>query len=89
MASATGKPDQPTLLRDQSVFVEQVISAARARLVPIPNDAPLQEAARLLRGGTNIVIVCEAGGAMVGVLSPRALSWPASAGARSRCCAIM
>ncbi len=69
MAVIDMNTSQPTLFRDQSVFVEQLLAAARARLVTIANDAPLHEAARLLRAGTDLVVVCEASGAMVGVIT--------------------
>lgn len=69
MASVSDKQGQPALFRDQNVFIEQVLPAARARLVTIANDAPLQDAARLLVAGTDLVVVCAANGIMVGVIT--------------------
>jgi signal-transduction protein with cAMP-binding, CBS, and nucleotidyltransferase domain len=40
------------------MFVERLLPAARARLVTISDDAPLIEAARLLRSGTDLVVAC-------------------------------
>jgi signal-transduction protein with cAMP-binding, CBS, and nucleotidyltransferase domain len=40
------------------MFVERLLPAARARLVIISDDAPLIEAARLLRSGTDLVVAC-------------------------------
>ncbi len=69
MALTASEPSPSTLFRDQSVFVEQLLSVARARLVTIADDVPLHDAAQLLRAGTDIVVVCEANGAMVGVIT--------------------
>jgi CBS domain-containing protein len=69
VASVADKQGQPTLFRDQSVFIEQLLPAARARLVTIADDAPLHDAAKLLRAGTDLVVVCEANGIMVGVIT--------------------
>lgn len=69
MASVTDKQEQTSLFRDQSVFIEQLLPAARARLVTIGNDAPLHDAAKLLGAGTDLVIVCGTSGVMVGVIT--------------------
>ena len=57
MASAASSPAKATSFRDQSVFVQQLLPAARTRLVTISDKAPLHEAARLLCAGTDLVIV--------------------------------
>ena len=69
MTTASRTPAQSTIYGSEGVFVEQVLTAARARLVTIADDAPLGEAARLLHAGTDLVVVCRAGGAMVGVIT--------------------
>lgn len=51
------------------VLVEQLLPAARARLVMIAEQAPLLEAARLLRAGIDLVVVCGSTGAVVGVIT--------------------
>jgi CBS domain-containing protein len=52
------------------ILVEKVVPAARARLVTVGEGAPLTEAARLLDGRHfNLVVVCDKGGAMVGVVT--------------------
>lgn len=68
MASVTNKPDESTI-GGESVLVEQLLPVALARLATITDDAPLREVARLLRGGTDLVVVCGTGGAMVGVIT--------------------
>lgn len=43
------------------MFVEQILPTALKRLVTVPGDAPLLEAAGLLGGaGTDLVVVCDA-----------------------------
>ncbi|MEO6967137.1 MAG: CBS domain-containing protein [Rhodanobacteraceae bacterium] len=69
MASAAGKTGKSTIYDGERVFVEQLLPAARARLVTIADDAPLRDAARLLCAGTDLVVVCGAGGAVVGVIT--------------------
>ena len=50
--------------------VERILSVARERLVTIRDNAPLVEAAKLLGDRqTNLVVVCDDGGAMVGVVT--------------------
>jgi CBS domain-containing protein len=51
------------------MFVEQLLPAASKRLVTIADDAPLIEAARLLRWGTDLVVVCGAAGRLAGVIT--------------------
>lgn len=69
MATITSKPEESTIYGGESVFIEQLLPAARARLVTIASDAPLLSAARLLRSGTDLVVVCGLGGAVVGVIT--------------------
>jgi CBS domain-containing protein len=49
--------------------VERLLPQARGRLVTITTEAPLIEAARLLRAGTDIVVVCEPQGLLAGVIT--------------------
>ena len=51
------------------MFVKEVLSSACIRLVTIADDAPLIEAAKLLRSGTDIVVVCDSAGLMTGVIT--------------------
>ena len=51
-------------------FVERMLPVARKRLVTVKDDALLTEAARFLDGGhINLVVVCDKGGAMVGIVT--------------------
>jgi CBS domain-containing protein len=58
-----------TIFGAESIDVEQVLNAARARLVTIASTAPLLEAARLLSVGTDLIVVCAVGGAILGVIT--------------------
>ena len=50
--------------------VEKILPVARERLVTVANDAPLMEAAKFLDGRhINLVVVCDKGGAMVGIIT--------------------
>lgn len=69
MVSTEGKSDESTIHGGESVSVEQLLQTASARLVTIAHDAPLREAARLLRAGTDLVIVCGVDGTVVGVIT--------------------
>ncbi len=52
------------------MFVEGMLPTARKRLVAIKHDAPLMAAARLLDGRHfKLVVVCDAAGRMVGVVT--------------------
>lgn len=52
------------------IFVEATMPLARKRLVTLADDAPLIEAARLLRdAGTDIVVVCDRDGVLAGVIT--------------------
>lgn len=68
-AAAATEASRSTIYSSESVFVEQVLPAARARLVTIAAGASLLEAARLLRAGTDLVVVCGDAGAVVGVIT--------------------
>ncbi|MDQ2778886.1 MAG: CBS domain-containing protein [Pseudomonadota bacterium] len=69
MPTASNTHEQSTLYDSESVLVEQVLPAARARLVTITENATLREAARLLRAGTDLIVVCGNGGVVVGVIT--------------------
>lgn len=52
------------------IFVKSTMPQARKRLVTLADDAPLIEAAKLLRSaGTDIVVVCDRDGALAGVIT--------------------
>ncbi len=52
------------------MLVEQLLPAAREKLLAIKDTAPLMEAARRLNGpNANLVVVCNADGVMVGVIT--------------------
>jgi CBS domain-containing protein len=51
------------------MFAENLLIEARERLVTIADDAPLIEAARLLRSGTDILLVCSSDGYLRGVVT--------------------
>ena len=52
------------------IFVEKIVPVARERLVTVRDDAPLVEAAEFLDGRhINLVVVCDKGGAMVGIVT--------------------
>jgi CBS domain-containing protein len=52
------------------MFVERMLPAARSRLVTIRDDAPLIEAATLLRDlDSDLVVVCNSDGLLAGVIT--------------------
>jgi CBS domain-containing protein len=51
------------------MFVQKLLPQARERLVTVPDGAPLIEAAKLLRVGTDIVLVCDEAGSLMGVIT--------------------
>lgn len=51
------------------MFVEGLLSTAQGQLVTIADDAPLIEAAKLLRSGTDLVVVCSSEGILAGVIT--------------------
>ena len=69
MASAADLSGQATIYDGERVFVEQLLPAATARLATISHDAPLRDAARLLRPGTDLIVVCGVDRAVVGVIT--------------------
>lgn len=51
------------------MFVEDMLEAARERLVTIADDARLIEAAKLLTSGTDLVVVRDGAGVLQGVVT--------------------
>lgn len=51
------------------MFVDVLLPAARERLATIGDDAPLIEAARRLRSGVDILVVCSLAGLLRGVIT--------------------
>jgi predicted transcriptional regulator len=51
------------------MLVERLLPAARERLTTIADNAPLIEAARLLRAGADLVVVCDSAGFLAGVIT--------------------
>lgn len=51
------------------MFVKDMLEAARERLVTIPDDARLIEAAKLLTSGTDLVVVHDGAGVLQGVVT--------------------
>ena len=51
------------------MLIEEMLPKARERLVTIANDVPLIEAAKLLQAGSELVIVCDTAGFLVGVIT--------------------
>jgi signal-transduction protein with cAMP-binding, CBS, and nucleotidyltransferase domain len=51
------------------MLVERLLPGARERLFTIGAEAPLMEAAKLLRVGTDLVVVCGPGGVLAGVIT--------------------
>lgn len=51
------------------MYVEGLLDDAHEKLVTIADDAPLIEAARLLRSGTDLVVVCTPDGLLAGVIT--------------------
>jgi CBS domain-containing protein len=56
-------------LGDNAMYVDRLLPAARQKLAMITADAPLTEAASLLRKGTDLVIVCGSNGFVTGVIT--------------------
>ncbi len=50
-------------------LVQSLLSLAREKLATIPESAPLMDAAKLLRPGTDIVVVCDPTGRTTGVIT--------------------
>ena len=51
------------------MLVDRVTPMARKRLVTVGHDAPLLEAARLLGGSSDLVVVCDHDGLLKGVIT--------------------
>lgn len=51
------------------MFVENLLPMAREKLVTIADNAPLIQAAILLRSGTDLVVVIDSAGLLVGVIT--------------------
>jgi predicted transcriptional regulator len=51
------------------MLVKRLLPEAGNRLVTIPDGAPLIEAAKLLRTGTELVVVCSPAGTVIGVIT--------------------
>jgi CBS domain-containing protein len=51
------------------MLVESALGGARKRLITISDSAPLIEAAKLLRAGTDLIVVCGRDGALVGIIT--------------------
>jgi len=65
-SARNGCMDEPG---DKAMLVENLLPAARERLVTIADDAPLIQAAKLLRKGTDLVVVCGSAGLLAGVIT--------------------
>jgi CBS domain-containing protein len=53
----------------KAMFIEGMLPKARERLVTIADDVPLIQAAKLLQAGSELVIVCDSAGVLVGVIT--------------------
>jgi len=53
----------------KAMFVEELLTKARERLVTIADDALLIEAAKLLQAEAELVIVCNSEGVLIGVIT--------------------
>jgi CBS domain-containing protein len=51
------------------MFIAGMLPKARERLATIADDVPLIEAAKLLQAGSELVIVCNSAGLLVGVIT--------------------
>ena len=51
------------------MLVEKLLQVSHRRLVTIADDAPLIQAAKLLRTGTDLVVVCGSAGLLAGVIT--------------------
>ncbi len=69
MLTDTETSAQSSIFDSSSLFVEQILEAAKTRLVTITDDAPMLDAAGLLRAGTDLVVVCGSSGTTVGVIT--------------------
>lgn len=53
----------------KAMFIEEMLPKARERLVTIAENVPLIQAAKLLQAGSELVIVCDSAGILVGVIT--------------------
>src|SRR5262245_24504007 len=61
---------KPRYRNSKMIFVEKIVPVARDRLVTVRDDCLLSEAARFLDGRhINLVVVCDKGGAMTGIVT--------------------
>ncbi len=60
---------QTTIYGDGVILVERLLPEARKRLVSVADDAPLLDAARLLRAGIDLVVACNSDGRLTGVVT--------------------
>lgn len=51
------------------MFVKDILDAARERLITIADSAQLIDAAKILTSGTDLVIVCNSGGILQGIIT--------------------
>ncbi|MEO8849089.1 MAG: CBS domain-containing protein [Casimicrobiaceae bacterium] len=68
-SAASNLAVRPTIHGGEDLLVEPLLPAARERLVTIADDAPLIQAAKLLRTGTDLVVVCSREGALAGIIT--------------------
>jgi CBS domain-containing protein len=68
--SAAKRAQSPGNRNSKMIFVEKIVPVARDRLVTVRDDSLLSEAARFLDGRhINLVVVCDKGGAMTGIVT--------------------
>lgn len=60
---------EPTIYGGGVILVQSLLSAARARLITLSQEAPLVEAAKLLRPSIDLIAVCGSGGVLSGVIT--------------------
>jgi CBS domain-containing protein len=58
-----------TIYGGKVMCIERLLPAARARLVTIADDVALVKVAKLLRTGTDLVVVCNSEGVLAGVIT--------------------
>lgn len=68
VAAAVRTP-QTTIYGNGVILVERLLPEARKRLASVADDAPLLDAARLLRAGIDLVVACNSDGMLTGVVT--------------------
>lgn len=68
-AAAVTPSTQTTIYDNGMILVERLLLESRKRLVSVADDAPLLDAARLLRGRIDLVVACSSGGMLTGVVT--------------------